>query len=368
MNTEEKQTTSICFGEFKDKVLEDEYLNYEMTNAIKYIKPILLALGVLYLLFIIPDYFLIKDSKTLQSILINRVSFLVLVLILYLRVKLVENYQSLTYWFTIYEMIIGISFLFVFYKYESPNFLIQSMGLIIIILSIFLVPNKYKYMVFASVFISISFFILSKITIRDISFSEYSASIVYITLVIILTGISSYKINESRRIQYVNSKALIKMSETDALTGIYNKAKFNDEIKRWVQISNRYNTPLSLVMFDIDDFKKTNDKYGHLIGDKVLVSITNIVLKNLRQTDVFARWGGEEFVILMPNTQVEQAVDITERLRLIVFDNPVDEVEHISCSFGVVELTYNDDVDTFLHRADQNLYSAKNSGKNLVVG
>lgn len=359
--------SSIYLGEFKDKELEMEFFNYEIINALKYIKPILLILGTLYLSFIVPDYFLIKDDNVFKYILINRVGIILLIILLYLRIKKFKNYILLTYWFTAYEMIISLSFLLIFYKYESPDFLIQVLGVITIILSIFLIPNKWIYMIFTSLTVSISFLLFSVYYLKDIEFPQFSAGIVYTSLVIILSGISSYRMNYYKRIQYINSKKLTKMSMTDALTGIYNRAKFDEELVRLVEISRRYNTPLSLVIFDIDDFKIINDSYGHLTGDKVIVDTVKIVMKAMRRTDVFARWGGDEFAIILPNTQRDEAIDMTARLRVRISEYVFDKVEYISCSFGVVLLEEDDDIETFLHRADQRVYLAKDAGKNIVI-
>lgn len=366
INTKEEHIVTYL-GEFKDKELENEFFNHEIISALKYIKPILLALGFLHFLFIVPDYFLIKDFAVFKGILINRIVVFLLIILLYLRIKKLKNYIMLSYWFSVYEIIFSVSFLIIYYQYESPNFLIQALGIIIIIFSIFLIPNKWKYMIFTSMFVSMSFFVLSLYYFKGIKFSEFSAGVVYILLVVLLSGISSYRMNYYKRIQYVNSKKLTEMSITDPLTGIYNRAKFNEELAQWVEISKRYNTSLSLVIFDIDDFKKINDNYGHLTGDKVIVDIAKIVIKIIRKTDVFARWGGEEFVILLPDTKKQHAIDMTERLRALISEYGFNKVGHVSCSFGVVSLKENDDLETFLHRADNRLYLAKDAGKNRVM-
>lgn len=358
---------SIHFGEFKDKGLEHEFLNHEISNAIKYIKPLLLVLAILYFSFIIPDYYIIKDNTIFKKILINRSVISLLIIILYFRIRYLRNYIAITYWFTIYEIIVSLSFLTIFYQYESPDFLIQSLGVIIIIFSIFLVPNKWKYMIFTSACVSIGFFGLSLYFLKNIKMAEFSAGVVHILLIILLIGISSYRINYYKRAQYLNSKKLIKMSVTDGLTGIYNRSKFDNELEKWVEVSRRYNTNLSLVIYDIDNFKTINDSYGHLVGDKVLVDIVKIVMKVIRKTDVFARWGGEEFTILLPNTEIDQAVDISRRLRRMISEYQFDEVGKVTCSFGVSYLKKNDDIETFLHRADQRLYLAKSIGKNTVI-
>jgi two-component system cell cycle response regulator len=365
---DDNQTSAIRLAEFTNTELEKEYFKNEINNAKRYISPILLIFGILYFLFIVPDYFFLDNSNGFVVALVNRLVFLMLVVILYLRLKYIKNYRVLIYWFTLYEIVASISFLVIFYMYPSPNFLIQSFGVMIIILAIFLIPNRWIYMVFVSVTVSISFFALSAHYLKDVKLSELSASIVYLIIVIILSGISSYRINYFKRMQFIYNKKLVEMSIHDPLTGIFNRFKFDEELRDWISYSKRYKTPMSLVIFDFDDFKKINDNYGHLEGDKVLIEAVKLIKSNIRSTDVFARWGGEEFVVLLPNTEKQPALELTERLRTAVAGHTFDNAGNITCSFGVASLKEHDDFSSLLHRADKMLYVAKYAGKNTVVG
>ena len=357
----------LSLGELKDKQLERDYVYNEIRGALKHIKAAILFLAALYLLFIVPDYFLTQDSGIFNIILINRATFFVLVLFLFIGIGYLKNYAALVKWFTAYEILVSLSFLYICYIYESPTFLIQSLGVIIIISIVFLVPNRWINMVLISVGLSASFFAISVYHIKHYTFNEISAAAVFISLVILLNSISSYRINYYKRLEYLNSRKLEKLAATDPLTGIYNRAKFNEELEKNTAISKRYKTKLSLVIFDLDNLKTINDNYGHLYGDKIIVGITKIVLGAIRETDVFARWGGDEFMILLPNTSEQQAVKLTERINMLVSEKAFNNVGHVSCSFGVVSLEESDDHNSFLHRADKMLYLAKRSGKNTVM-
>lgn len=368
MNKEEKIINStVSFGIFKDEALEKEYYNLEITKDLKYIKLILMMTGVIYFLFIIPDYFLIKNCSTLTFILINRIIVFVLTLILYARIKYGNNYFSLVYWFTAYEIIISISFLHISNKYPSPDFLIQVFGVMLIILAIFLINNRWMYNILASLFISISFFALAVIDFKGIPFSKFSAAVVYILIVIFISSISSYRINYYKRIQYINNAELLRMAETDPLTEIYNKAKFNREYARLIEGIKEKNTCFFIVIFDIDDFKIVNDRYGHLAGDKTLIELARIIANKIRKPDIFARWGGEEFVIIFSDVQAQQAFEATEQLRILISEHYFDGVGHITCSFGIATFKNGDDVDKVLSHADERLYMAKKAGKNRVM-
>jgi len=152
----------------------------------------------------------------------------------------------------------------------------------------------------------------------------------------------------------------------DELTRIYNRKKFNEELETQINHSVRYKTNLSLTIFDLDFFKKTNDSFGHIFGDYILKEIAVIVNNSIRKTDVFARFGGEEFVIIMPHTTLKQAIDTAERIRVAIEIYKFKKNYSITCSFGVAEFDQVEDCNNFLNRADTALYKAKNSGRNRV--
>lgn len=157
------------------------------------------------------------------------------------------------------------------------------------------------------------------------------------------------------------------LATTDALTGIFNRKKFNDELGKEVERSRRYRNLVSLIFFDIDHFKKVNDTYGHSVGDLVLQGISKIVSSNIRKGDVFARWGGEEFVVLIPENGNGSAMVLAEKLRVAIENHQFETVGTVTCSFGVADYVANEEVEDLIRRADKALYQAKNSGRNCVV-
>lgn len=367
MDKEKKHKSSpIHLGEFRDKALEKEFYNAEIKKNLKYVTFTILVAGFVYFLFIIPECFLIKNTNDFTSILINRSVIFALMLFLYFKVKQDKEYFSLIYWFTAYEILISISFIYISNKFTSPDLLIQAFGVMIIILAIFLINNRWLYSIFTSLFLSIGYFAFAAFSYNNVPFSEFSAAIVHILIIIFLSSISSYSINYYKRIQYLNNIELLTMAENDSLTGIYNKAKFNKEYARLADRAKQKNTCMSVVMFDIDDFKSINDHYGHLVGDAILIELTAIVRRNIHQSDIFARWGGEEFVLIFPDMRLHQAIELTERLRKAISEHSFEKNGHVTCSFGVTAFEKDDDLDKVLKGADERLYMAKNSGKNRV--
>ena len=159
---------------------------------------------------------------------------------------------------------------------------------------------------------------------------------------------------------------IIFLSKKDHLTGVFNRKKFVDELRREIGRTARYGQKLSIVMFDIDRFKDVNDTYGHQVGDYVLKEIAKVAGRNMRKIDIFARYGGEEFIILMPSTDIEGARSLAEKLRMKIEAHKFGQLNRITCSFGVSEYAMHEDEENFIRRADVALYSAKNKGRNRV--
>ncbi len=153
---------------------------------------------------------------------------------------------------------------------------------------------------------------------------------------------------------------------TDSLTGIYNRRKFLELLQTKIQEAERYSMPLALVFFDIDLFKTINDTYGHETGDKVLQELAAIVTGMIRQTDIFARFGGEEFVILVHNDDVRTGLELAEKIRARVMQHDFPQIGSVTCSFGVAQFYMDDTAETFIKRADDAMYAAKQAGKNRV--
>lgn len=353
-------------GEISGNIHEKEFFENDMEKSIKYIKPIILILGILNTLFLIPDYFFINNSDSFRLIALLRFSFVFLVLILYVRINHIKTFGILAYWITAYEILAVIILLLVLFQYESPNFLIQALGIIIILFGIFIIPNRWIYSIVASLIDSLSFILLSKYYISDLKTSEFWAGVVYIFLVLIMCCIYSYRNHYYKRINFLNNKELLRFSITDSLTGAFNRAKFNQELEKWTSYSQRYKVPVSLIFLDIDNFKSINDNYGHPCGDKVIIELVNLISNNIRETDLCARWGGDELAIILPNIDNSNAYNFAERLRIMIMNKKFEEVEIVTCSFGVIEISLGESIDSMICRVDRRLYSAKAAGKNIV--
>jgi len=185
-----------------------------------------------------------------------------------------------------------------------------------------------------------------------------------ICLIIILVIISATNITIGR---YQTQLELL--ATRDKLTGLYNRHAFDFLIEDNINYSSRSDTKFSVILIDIDFFKKFNDEYGHLIGDKILQLVANTMKNTLRESDSICRWGGEEFLILLKDTNIEKAHIIAEKNRLAIEHACLDaggDMLHVTISSGASVFTQGDDADSLMARADKALYKSKKNGRNCV--
>ncbi|MGC9387049.1 MAG: transporter substrate-binding domain-containing diguanylate cyclase [Hydrogenovibrio sp.] len=164
----------------------------------------------------------------------------------------------------------------------------------------------------------------------------------------------------------VTNEQLSALSQTDHLTGLYNRQYLDQVLDAEVARVAQGNRPFSLVMMDLDDFKIVNDTYGHLTGDAVLVTSAKALKQCVRSTDVLGRWGGEEFVLICPQTHLAQAESLAEKMRLAVAETTFSPDIQLTLSLGVAEYQPDEPISRCIDRADRNLYRAKHQGKNQV--
>ncbi|MCF6191405.1 MAG: GGDEF domain-containing protein [Cocleimonas sp.] len=186
-----------------------------------------------------------------------------------------------------------------------------------------------------------------------------------ISLTLFVGGIVVY---HAERISIDVVKAFHKSSITDPLTGLWNRKMSDDMLDRVTDESIRYEKNYSMILLDIDFFKKINDKYGHHVGDKILVEFAKIVQENTRKSDMLFRWGGEEFLIILPNTNAEGAATAADKILEKVRNHQYPEIKKgMTVSAGVAENTDRIDKDSFFQRVDKALYQAKDEGRDRYV-
>ncbi|MGB5867623.1 MAG: transporter substrate-binding domain-containing protein [Arcobacteraceae bacterium] len=199
---------------------------------------------------------------------------------------------------------------------------------------------------------------------------EISLSAIFLIILVVywnrkITRTNTLLIEAKKDIEQKN-KELEKLAITDKLTNIYNRRKLDEMLEHELNRSQRFKHTFAVVILDIDFFKKVNDTFGHQEGDKVLIQIANILKTHIRKTDIVGRFGGEEFVIICPESHQENVYNLIEKIRLYIENYTFENIGNITASFGITMLQENDTEEALLKRADDALYKAKNNGRNQV--
>lgn len=182
-----------------------------------------------------------------------------------------------------------------------------------------------------------------------------------------LTNLTRQLNTKNRELIRANKK-ILELTRIDPLTGLANRRFFSERIQEMISLAHRRSQPLSLIMTDIDHFKRVNDTWGHDAGDRVLKGYARLMRSRTRSEDLVARFGGEEFIISMPLTDVNDAFAYSERIRCALTEEPLlENGQSVTASFGVTGLVFGDTSETLIKRADSALYQAKESGRNRTV-
>lgn len=208
---------------------------------------------------------------------------------------------------------------------------------------------------------------LDSVLMKDsvvVGYNIASIFMCYITLAMVLITFQLVILKEDKELKTALDK-VTRLANYDGLTNLYNRRAFNeimmDEVNRI--INGEF---LSLIITDIDFFKKVNDTFGHLIGDEVLKKISDELKRNLRKNDFIARWGGEEFIVMLSHTDILGAQMVAEKLRLCIQKLSFTNELHITMSFGVSQYQHGEDISNTVKKADDALYKAKHNGRNRV--
>lgn len=291
---------------------------------------------------------------------------------------------------------LGLAFAMTIYWYfrRSGNVKVTgwaiTVSFIVIVWAFLTVWNGNNYgIIWATLIPPVAFFLLGRSmgTLVSVVFFSYATYIVYghvqagLTYKLSLAGLLNvvevliahimlFRFYERTRadamLQVQQSREHLQIiANTDKLTGLNNRQRFDEQLKGLVLAAERSHQPFALVLIDIDHFKHINDEFGHLFGDTVLQELARHLQKNLRHEDFLARWGGEEFAILMPDTSTEEAFKLAERLRKSVADTSICN-QPVTFSGGVASWTPGLSAETLLGKADRALYQAKENGRNRI--
>jgi len=354
-----KQDTLLAFS-------TESYDEARLNVSKRHVRAAILTIAVFSLLLLIPDLLMITHSGKQLTVIVMRVLFSLSLVYLFFNTPKINSFDRFAKIISTYEIAGIVVFMIVLNLYEKPDFMIQTLGLILITIIIFLIPNKLNYMITVTLISVGAFLAYFAFFDTQVSVSDYSAVFVYMLFVVGFCAVSA-RITERFQYNEFNAKSeLIKISSIDPLTKTGNRYKFEKEADWWIEFCRRQDLPLSFVMIDIDDFKAINDLNGHMSGDTIMVELVQIFNEQLRNTDLLYRWGGDEFVILLPNLKLSRAITVCERIRQRVEEFIYDKQSRVTCSFGVVASKTDSDYMTLVDEADKLMYIGKKKGKNII--
>ena len=351
--------------QFRDREIESDFLEYDKETNLNTVRVFVLLMGFIFALFIISDYFFYGHKDAFPAALgLRGLALLISVGASFLAGK-IKRYGYTLVLVSLTQLAVFAIYLLNLYILHGTQTDLQFMSVILFILAAFLIPNKWKNCLVTGCIILVAYI---SFYLKFINTGEPMILIqrgIYLGISLVCCAIFIFGREKPRRKQYAAEKILEYISITDRLTGINNRGHFEHVLGTWIK--NMRHNPFSLLLFDIDDFKKVNDRFGHTTGDEVLVKISEIISAHIRDEDIFARWGGEEFVVLFSTTGIEKATELAERLRKAVETNLHANVGKVTISIGITEYRQGETITDFVNRADEKMYDAKRAGKNRVM-
>ncbi|MDL2218413.1 GGDEF domain-containing protein [Christensenellaceae bacterium OttesenSCG-928-M15] len=351
-------------GEFREKPLEKQYFSIYMQSSKKSLGTVWIAIAVIYLAFGMLDMLMSADSDLwLDFLLLRAVPVLITILAVGMMQKL-RNTQIILAFVLIVCSLYVVSYQWLVIRHMDHSLAELALSYMIIIFAVAVAPNRWLYSLLFGIIVTFSFLIIIPWYFKTDTY-ELMGIALYLFSAVALSAIFTYHLHVSRRMHFLREQQLELSSNTDRLTKIYNRQKFDEALSLRLHLFKHGDAVFSLIMFDLDDFKLVNDEHGHLLGDKVLVNCVKMVSSMIRGNDIFARWGGEEFMLLCPHTGIEAATNLAKRLLLAV-DAIDTEGVCVTASYGVTQCTKEDTPESMVKRVDGLLYRAKSEGKNRV--
>lgn len=353
-------------GTFRDKRRESAYESYIFKRQQRSLLPNVVVAYLFFLLLDIPLFYFHRSGRLERDFFVWLLGVIFFAAVFFLLGRF-RTYRSYTVSITLAEASFSPLFGILLLLHGKTDFLCVALCTVLLLALIFILPNKWTYAAICALLLTGTAGALTPLVSLPHAGTDIFAGWLYIGAALLLAGTGTWRLDYQCHINYLDSQSLNRRLNTDTLTGAFTRPKFDREIKKRIDEAQQNGSVFSLAIFDVDDFKKINDTYGHLTGDRILTGITGIVRSSMPSRNTITRWGGEEFVIVSPATDVNNAILLCERLRARIAEKTFPDGIHVTCSFGVSEYRPGDTAFILLDRADRFLYDAKSLGKNAVV-
>jgi diguanylate cyclase (GGDEF)-like protein len=378
-------------GEFVDRVMEGRYKRSAHTRTLQHLRISLMVVGALVIVFAAVDYFIMGATSNFYLMLIMRVivslGCAILAMALARRPQLLYNPFPLNF---VSFLLVTCYILIVPLRPETLN--IQLIAVFVLTMALYLfIPNNLPSVVGLSAWLGLGFLVTASVW-GDLTQTQILILGMVMLVPNIIGFITTSRLNKLQREQFAalleaqQANQLLQneiaarqrlegelrhLAQTDDLTGLNNRRWFLELSKQALRYTRRMRTPLALCMVDLDHFKVINDTKGHAAGDKVLILVSEQCRMELRETDIIGRFGGEEFLITLPNANADNAMVIAERLRLRIeaFELPGDLADvRLTVTVGIAQVAADETtLEAALLRADKALYTGKRDGRNMVA-
>lgn len=352
-------------AEFRDKSIEKEFYNNEVKKGLRVSGNIVLIFSIINLLFVISDYLYLEYANITAIIyysLIPRIIILAMAIVIFVLLKKAKDKTTVIKSIIIFTVLMYLLHEYIAMHFAPVDLIFEVLDLIYITFGLFIIPNRWITNIGTSAFLAAVFILFTPLTIPTMRTGTKIIMAIYLLSQTLIVGTLMYRINIQKRLNYSQRLELEVLAKTDALTNSSNRAVCDKTLEQMCSA----NCDFSLILIDLDDFKQINDMYGHVAGDKVIVKIVNTIKNGVRQEDIIARWGGEEFIVILPHTVRERAAEIAERIKEHIVMLEHDGIGRVTASFGVTAFIEGDDMKSIINRVDQLLYIAKKQGKNKV--
>ncbi len=354
-------------GSFRDRAQEAEFRSSELDAASPYLRRLLPLLGLLFAAFTLPDYWVLGPGTSFLLTAAARGASFALMIYAASRMKPGASLARRE------RLLAGVTFLGIasfglaLFAYRNANFHLQAASVILMIAGIYLIPNRFAVSFPVSLvlaFMGVAYLLF--LAPPELRRAEQAAYIADFFLIALLSALLGRTFSGTRRREYARTRELEWLSRTDILTKIGNRRDFEDRLASALARRRRHGEETALILLDIDKFKAVNDQFGHRVGDEVLKEIARRLGSSLRAEDSLARWGGEEFVLLLPRATLEAARDFAVRIRAGISGEPFSYAGTITASIGISMLSETDTVESAVARADRALYRAKDNGRDRI--